>query len=251
MQTAFKSPPTGGLTFIEQLHAVATDSCSKLNRPYLVGVSEPDNVAILVRPPCKMWNCQSCAARNAKRWIARIINHINKYQYATWRFFTLTAHENWRGREASVKNIRQGWKKLYNRIIRRYHASHIVRVWESHQDGSFHLHGFINCRISKRWLKKHARSCGMGYMVDIQGIRNAGQAAGYVAKYFLKSEVIGQYPKGLRRIEASRNWTKLPDLQADTLLTWFVQQTRDGQINRAQTFYDRGFDIIDTLKRDE
>jgi len=229
------------------LHAVASESCTKENRPYLVGISFADNKALLLRPHCKMWNCPACAARNARQWLARIINHINKYLSANWRFFTLTAHENWRGREASVRNIRQGWKKLYNRIIRRYHASMIVRVWESHKDGSFHLHGLINCRIKKSWLKKHARQCGMGYMVDIQGVRNAGQAAGYIAKYFLKSEVIGEYPKGLRRIEASRNWTKLDDLTGETLLTWYVQQTREGQINRAQTFYQRGFEIIDTV----
>jgi len=82
-------------------------------------------------------------------------------------------------------------------------------------------------------------------------VRNAGQAAGYIAKYFLKSEVIGQYPRGLRRIECSRNWTKLPDLKADTLLTWFVQQTREGQINHAQIFFERGFNMIDTLKSSE
>lgn len=233
------------LTFIEQLHAIASQPCITENRPYLVGVTEAEKIAILTRPPCKMWKCKPCAARNARRWLARIINHINLYPDANWRFFTLTAHEKWRGREASTKNLRQGWKKLYNRLKRRWGSMFYLKVWESHADGSFHLHGFINIRIKKSFLKKHARSCGMGYQVDIQGVRNAGQAAGYVAKYFLKSEVIGEYPKGLRRIEASQNWTKLPELHAETLLTWFVQQTREGQLNRALSFYQRGFEIED------
>lgn len=237
-----------GLTFIEQLHAIACEECETLNRPYLVGVSEQDRIAILLRPPCKMWKCKTCAARNARRWLAKIINHVNLYATANWQFVTLTAHENWRGVVASVKNIRNGWRKLYNRLLRRYGQFYYLKVWESHKDGSFHLHLLLSIKLKKSFLKKHARQCGMGYQVDIQGIRNAGRAAGYVAKYFLKSEVIGNYPRGLRRIEASRNWTPLPDLKAETVLQWFVQQTRDGQVNRAQSYYNRGFDIIDNLK---
>ena len=244
-------PQNEGLTFIEQLQKLSTENCTKNDRPYLVGVSEPDNLAILLRPRCKMWDCPSCAAINARRWIARIINHVNKHLDRTWQMFTLTAHEKWRGVSASVKNLRQGWKKLYNRIRYEFGSNFYAKVWESHKDGSFHLHGLIDVKIAKKWLKTNARQCGMGYQVDISKIENAGQVAGYVSKYFLKSEVIGNYPKNLRRIEVSRNWIKLADLAADTLLTWFVQQTRDGQIARAQTFYERGYEIIDTLKREE
>ena len=251
MNNAVGDVQSTSLTFIEQLHAVACEECETLNRPYLVGVSETDKIAILLRPPCKMWKCKTCAARNARRWLAKIINHVNIYESANWQFVTLTAHEKWRGVQSSVKNIRTGWKKFYNRLLRRYGQFFYLKVWESHKDGSMHLHLLMSLKLKKSFVKKHARQCGMGYQVDIQGIRNAGRAAGYVAKYFLKSEVIGSYPKGIRRIEASRNWTPLPDLKADTLLTWFVQQTRDGQISRAQTFYDRGFDIIDQLKRSE
>jgi hypothetical protein len=239
-----------GLTFIEQLHAIAVEECQTVNRPYLVGVSETDNVAILLRPHCKMWKCKTCAARNARRWIARIINHVNKFEAANWQFITITAHEKWRGMDSSVKNIRQGWKKLYNRLLRRFGQFFYLKVWEAHKDGSMHLHLLVSLKLKKTFLKKHARQCGMGYQVDVQGMRNAGRAAGYVAKYFLKSEIVGTYPHGLRRIEASRNWTKLPELKAETLLKWFIQQTRDGQINRAQTFYDRGFEIIDNLKHE-
>lgn len=250
--TVVKSPAQAGLTFIEQLQNFATQDCIKSNRPYLVGVSEVDRIAILCRPPCKMWNCPACAARNASRWIARIINHVNIYDANNWKMFTLTAHEKWRGRERSVLNLRQGWKKLYNRIKYEYQVEYYARVWESHKDGSFHLHGLIDtAQMSKRWLKNNARETGMGYQVDLSQIDNAGQVAGYIAKYFLKSEVVGEYPKNLRRIEVSRNWTKLPDLKAATLLDWYIQQTRDGQIARAQSFYNRGFDIIDNLKRTE
>lgn len=247
-----KMPAAGGLTFIEQLHAIALQSCIKENRPYITGISESDALAILTRPACKMWNCATCAARNARRWIARIIHGVNRMDTVDgWRMFTLTAHEKMRGRSSSVLNLREGWKKLYNRLRREFGTNNYARVWESHADGSFHLHGLVDCNIPKRWLRNNARQCGMGYQVDISLIENAGQVAGYISKYFLKSEVIGQYPKGLRRIEVSRNWLKLPELHAETLLTWLVNQTREGQLRQAQYYYDHGYEIIDTLRVSE
>jgi hypothetical protein len=245
-------PQNGGLSFIEQLQKLSTQTCTKNNRPYLVGVSETDKIALLTRPPCKMWDCPACGAKNAARWIARIINHINRTG-GEWFMFTLTAHEKWRGALASVKNLRQGWKKLYNRMRYEFGVSSYVKVWEMHKDGSFHLHGLINRTISKKWLKTNARQCGIGYQVEIHAVDNAGQVAGYISKYFLKSEGQAQarkfvFPRGLRRIEVSRNWLKLPDLKADTLITWFVQTTREGQILRAGEFHNRGFEIIDNVK---
>lgn len=237
-----------GLNFIEQLHAIASSNCTKINRPFLTGVSEQDAIAILTRPSCKMWNCPSCAARLAKQWIARVINHINRTGGENWCFFTLTSHEKMRGVALSVKCLRSGWKKLYNRIRRKFGVSDYVKVWERHEDGSFHLHGLMNINIKKRWLKDNARSCGMGYQVDIRPVSNAGQVAGYISKYMVKSGLSEEYPKGLRRIEVSRTWTRLPDLKAEILLKWLINQTRDGQVAMAQVFYERGFEIIDTVK---
>lgn len=236
-----------GLTFIEQLHAISQSDCAAINRPFVTGVSETNAVAILMRPSCKMWNCQACGARNAKRWIARIINHINRVGGENWCFFTLTAHEKWRGAVASVANLRSGWKKLYNRILRRFGKLDYARVWEAHSDNSFHLHGLMCIKINKRWLKDNARQCGMGYQVDIQRVENAGQVAGYISKYMVKSGLKNEYPRGLRRIEVSRNWTKLPDLKADTVMIWLINQTREGQLAIAQDFFMRGFEIIDTI----
>lgn len=238
-----------GLNFIEQLHAIANSNCIRENRPFLTGISEPQRLAILTRPSCKMWNCPSCGAKNTKRWIARIINHINRVGIVHgWKFFTITAHEKMRGIQSSVKNLREGWKKLYNRILRKFGVSSYVKVWEAHNDGSMHLHGLMDANIAKRWLKNNARECGMGYQVDVRPVENAGQVAGYISKYMVKSGLQNEYPKGLRRIEVSRDWTQLPDLKADTLLNWLLNSTREGQIATAQRFYERGFDILDMVK---
>lgn len=224
--------------------------CTKETRPYLTGVGTAEGVAILLRPDCKCWNCPKCAARNARRWIARIINHMNHNKGKNWQLMTLTAHEKMRG-EASIKNIRKGWKKLYNRIRDTFGVSDYCKVWEHHSDGTFHLHAIVdvqNKKFTKRWLKNAARACGMGYMADLRKIDNAGIVAGYVAKYFLKSEAVGAMPRGLRRIEVSRNWEKLPDLVAENNFSWIINETRDGQLRTAGHYHARGYEITDYVK---
>lgn len=243
--------PQSGLTFIEQLQILSTNwLCLKDDRPYLSGVSENTKKVVLTRPSCKMWNCPACAARNARRWIARVINHINRVGGLDWNFLTITAHEKMRG-AASIKSLRQGWKKLYNRIRERFGVHDYVKVWERHADGSFHLHLLMCAKIKKRWLKDNARACGLGYQVDVRHVDNAGKVAGYISKYMVKSGLGEEFPKGLRRIEVSRGWTKLDDLKAENDFLWLVNTTREGQTAVAQRFYERGFDIVDMVKLDK
>jgi len=244
--------PRSGLSFIEQLQNLASNSCSRENRPFLTGIQNTAEIALLVRPSCGCWNCPECAARNARRWIARIINHINHADTENgWFMFTLTAHEKWRSDTASVKNLRQGWKKLYNRMRYEFGISQYCKVWEMHKKSGFHLHGMIDSLIEESWLKDNARGCGMGYQVDIHYVDNAGQVAGYIAKYFLKSEYergLRQYPENLRRIEVSRNWTKLPEIKHEMVFSWLLNKTRNGQLQNAQIYADKGYEIIDTVK---
>lgn len=223
-----------GLTFIEQLHAVSLQLCPNPKVPYLTGFKQ--DTMYLMRGSCGLWTCTVCGARNGRKWLARLLEHMNKVKSYGWYFLTITAHEKMRGRDASVKNIRRGWKRLYNRMRRKYGINDYVRVWEYHKDGSFHLHVLINRKIGKKWLKNNARECGMGYMVDSSRSKNPGQVAGYCAKYLLKSfENAEHYPKGMRRIECSRSWTKLEELESD-IERWVVHQDRDKQNIYARNF---------------
>lgn len=243
--------PRSGLSFIEQLQNLSLNQCTRVNRPFLTGVETEREIALLMRPNCDCWGCPTCAARNARRWIARIINHVNKADTANgWFMFTLTAHENWRSDEASVKNLRQGWKKLYNRMRYEFGISQYCKVWEMHETTAFHLHGLIDSVIAERWLKDNARQCGLGYQVDIHHVDNAGQVAGYISKYFLKSEFQAEtrkYPDNLRRIEVSRNWAKLPEIQHEIVFAWIINQTREGQLINAQRYHERGFEVVDLV----
>jgi hypothetical protein len=248
-------------SWIQRLAEKSTETpCIKDNRPFLTGLDRDTETAFLMRPSCKMWNCPSCAARNAKRWIARIIHHINHVDApGGWFMFTLTAHENAKNEYMSVKNLRAGWKKLYNRMRDNFGISSYVKVWERHKDMRFHLHGMVdNADITERWLKDNARSCGMGYEVELHKVDNAGQVAGYIAKYFMKSESVTEsikldYPKGLRRIEVSRNWMKLPDLIAEIEFKWIINETREGQLRNAawykETLDYRIVDLVGDTKK--
>jgi len=185
MSTSKLSPiEDGSLTFIEQLHAQSVQLCPNPSVPYLSGIGQND--ILLIRGSCGMWSCPVCGAKRGKQWLARILDGMRVLNHKRWYFITLTAHENWRGTEPSLKNLRQGWKKLYNRMRRKYGVSDYVKVWEMHKDNTFHLHILIARKIGKKWLKTNARQCGMGYMVDSSKSKNGGQIAGYIAKYLLK-----------------------------------------------------------------
>lgn len=245
------SPAFGeGLTFIEQLHALSVQLCPNPSVPYITGIKA--DKAYLMRGTCKSWSCPVCGARNGKKWLARLLNHMNSVTNSgRWYFLTITAHEKMRGKSASLLNIREGWKKLYNRMRRKYGVSEYVKVWEYHKDKSFHLHILIRRKIGKRWLKNNARQCGMGYQVDSSKSKNAGMVAGYIAKYLLKSfEQANEYPKGMRRIEASRNWTKLPEPVSD-MESWRISQTRDGQKKTSEELKKQGKQIIDLVPSGE
>jgi hypothetical protein len=253
MSEAIVVSPRSGLNFIEQLQNFCLTECVKVNRPFLTGVSDMAKIAMLTRPNCKCWDCPSCAARNARRWIARVINHVNKADTVNgWFMFTVTAHEKWRGDASSVKNLRQGWKKLYNRMRYEFGVSQYTKVWEMHADKTFHLHGLIDSVMEERWLKDNARECGMGYQVDLHHVDNAGQVAGYICKYFLKSQSeIAEdrlYPRNLRRIEVSRNWLQLPQHDTEKMFSWLLHKSRSAQLRAADWYESNNFQIIDTVE---
>lgn len=246
--------PRSGSTFIEQLQIASTKRCEKDKRPYLVGVNENQHTVVLCKPDCKMWNCEACAAKNARRWIAKVINGVNKLG-GQWYFLTLTAHRKTR-KLASIKNLRDGWKKFYNRVLAAYGKTSeklfYCKVWEQHEEGSFHLHTLTNFFLGERWAKDNAAQCGMGFQADWHEIDNAGKIAGYMAKYSLKNAHIArggiQWPKGLRRIETSREWPNLPELSASEEMGWIVKLSREGQCQSAQRYFIRGFEILDMVR---
>jgi len=148
-----------------------------------------------------------------------------------------------------AKDQETGSRNILNeqKTIQQQRLSDLATLLAEQQGTAF------NREIPKKWLKTNARQCGIGYQVEIHNVDNAGQVAGYISKYFLKSEGQAQakkfiFPRGLRRIEVSRDWLKLPDLKADVILQWHIQQTREGQLRRAGEYHNRGYEIVDNVK---
>jgi len=251
---SFLHSPSGGLNHIEQLQIVALKNCTKTNNIHLTGINQNEHKALLTKTNCKMWNCPACAARNARKWIARIINGVNQLG-GDWYFFTITSSGSYRG-ISSVKAIRKGWKLLYNRILALYGKDasilYYCKVWEQHKDGSFHLHLLANFRVTKRWLKDNCFSCGLGHQAHIRAIQNTRQICGYVAKYTLKNAAVTRggiiIPKGLRRIETSHKWPILPKLATMINYEWIFESTREKQLHRADVLRWDGYQVIDKVK---
>lgn len=242
-----------GLSLLDHLHAAVAGRCSNIgsNAPTLMVVDRAKKQSIFFQADCKMWSCESCGARKASQWIARIIQGI-QYYGGQWFFMTITAHQNWRGEERSLENLRQGWRKLYNRFRRRFGKFHYIKIYEHHKDGSLHLHLLTDLllpykqtrrkskEISKRslmtrskYLKDTSAKCGMGYMCDYQPIANAGIAAWYVAKYLGKSIGVADFPSNLRRIQASHKFHKLPPLITDESLSYLLVRNRTDMLLKA------------------
>jgi len=243
----------GGLTFIEQLQKVSQERCTKLNTPYLIGVKQSEHKALLSKAACKCWDCETCGARNARRWLACVINGCNRLSLPL-AFLTITSHRRHR-RYKSLACLRQGWKKLYNRILSRAKKSdeilYFCRIWEQHKDGSFHLHVLININFGTRWAKNNARACGLGHQADWRDIENAGMAAGYIAKYTLKNSTTSRggikWPKGLRRIETSRNWPKLEKRDTYKGVEWGICLSKEYQSEVAGRLQAEGYEVIDLV----
>lgn len=209
---AFCPEGTEGLSYLEQL-TVFVNCCPSLYTPFIYQIDHDTKKVQYARVPCGSWNCQACAAKNATRWIARIIDGMNNLEPDVWRMATVTAHGNWRGL-ASIQNLRKNWHKLRKRLKRdtekRGERLFYVRNWEQHKDGSFHMHFVTNAGVTIRWMKDNASGCGLGHQAHINDTFNPGQAAGYMAKYMVKQLETSLYvfPKGARRFECSRNWVK-------------------------------------------
>lgn len=190
----------------------------------------------IARMRCKQWSCAFCADKNRAQWRAFLIDTLNKrFAGEKWCFVTLTANPNAHITPAmSLKNIKQAWGKLYDKMRYRYKRklSYVI-TFEAHKSGRFHLHALINIgaeydahgfyiaddlagaalvRREKRhpeciWLKDASARSGGGYMVHMTrvkvratGVEHAGLVVGYIVKYISKMSEIASFPPRARRI---------------------------------------------------
>lgn len=175
----------------------------------LVGKHKTQKRIILCSTDCESWRCEECADKMLRLHQLRIIEGCGVTIGGQWTFVTLTAHESWRGFDASLVNLKQGWTKLTERLRRKNGTKHYVLIHERHTDGTLHIHMLYNAKVTKTWLKKNCRQCGMGFMADIQVLRDPKSAGKYVTKYLTKAISQGDdFPLRFKRVRYSNKFPK-------------------------------------------
>lgn len=207
------------------------------NMQGLAQTMDVQGVLAVVRLRCKQWDCEYCAEKNRKQWLAHLAKTLPQVSNS-WAFITLTAHSHSHASGKTLEACQRGVDLLLKRMR---HLSEIsyVRVYENHKSGAIHAHLIVSgmpervsWEISKKtpknankpirrwyikhdaphtwslksWLKKSALEVGLGYMVDVQFIRrDTYMATNYILKYMYKDAQTGFDKKGLRRIAVSRD----------------------------------------------
>lgn len=203
----------------------------------------------LVRVRCEMWSCQHCGPINAQRWRAYLLDRFNKvFRDEAWCFYTVTASKDAHraGAIPTLKNLQRAWKRLYDRIVRRYgKGTQYVRVFEQHKSGRFHMHFLLNTGRAYdkhafeiksaidefrhpecKWLRRAMAQLGAGWRVHVRRVweartktANVGLVVGYILKYMGKNMSIMEFPKHQHRIGTSRKIGS-PDTSSKGQGTW-------------------------------
>ncbi len=211
-------------------------ACPTQGTPYLYKDIGASRTRIIIKANCGMWNCEYCYHLNRNKHYNRIMNGASKLQDKGQQlnFITLTSHEKLKSKGQCLYVWRRSWRKLSDRLRRAHKKNSEYRmayVWvvETHKNGRLHWHGIINGDVPARWLKDHARACGMGYedtseevWDDISGLR-------YIVKYLNKSNLGQTYPSKMRRIAYSQSFPDKPKIATDS--EWEILPTKESLIN--------------------
>jgi len=187
------------------------------NVPFLVGRNDQQMTAVLFRPRCKLWSCESCARINADWWQMRAVIGTELLAAAGEELVlvTVTAHERHSVKRA-VECLPSQWNKL--RCRWQYHTDkpQYMLVGEVGKKGHFHIHFITTGGMGTRWWKDNARKSGFGYSNDeSEGGLNPHKAGMYIGKYLAKQLRNNIWKKGLHRVRTSQNWPNIPPLSRD------------------------------------
>lgn len=219
--------------------------CTRIN--IALKAYESGNV-LMYRPRCKQWSCPYCAKVNAEIWQARIMNEIADGGTEQWFFWTLTLDGKDHNGDTieSLLKWREVWDTLMKRIKRDHKKMRYVRIFETHKDGTLHVHmltdsGYADIvkkhegdgrdNYTSETLKKHLTELGLGWRHDIRPLETANTPKGvkkvakYVIKYMTKA-IQGRVRKLLkdadmsrvRMIQTSQKWFN--EKQLDPSLLW-------------------------------
>lgn len=184
----------------------------------VIGHDWETSTTIFLDTQCRCYDCPTCVEQIKRLHQARIIYGTKEYEDwrgLRWSFVTLTSHEKCQTFETSLALFQVALPKWRKRMKRRYGNYDYVLVFETHKSGSVHVHMLINCAVSKKWVRRHARAVGLGYMADVQKLHAAAAAGKYCSKYISKSLGENRFPKRFKRVRYSHGWPELPKKQSN------------------------------------
>ena len=233
----------------------------------VVGTPQGTNDLLIARLRCKEWDCDFCAPINAAIWRAHIIDRVNALG-GDWLFMTITAHRNAHKAGKTVVNLKQAWKRLYDRLRYKFKGQEIEYVWlfEKHtgetktgkKKETYHIHAILRATVEgenvynakkeywyhpgmHNWLKDNASQVGAGFMCHAAKINdgNGGLVSAYIVKYMNKaSQTLQGFPKRGRRISVSRGFGSPKPPKGD--MEW---QYRQMVLRGVLTVYDTVKDV--------
>jgi len=218
--------------------------CTAKNRPLMVARNRDLMLAVLFRPRCKSWQCPACAEINKNLWTVRAYGgaHFLMGQGQELFFITLTSHEKLTP-DQTLWTWPRAWAKLRDRM--RYENNgtfHYLMVPERHKSGRLHVHAVESSGLGSRWFKDNARECGMGFQAKEEKITSPVGAAVYTVKYLAKSITETNWPRGFRRVRASRSWPKLPRMN-DLDWSFQVLPTSEGSQGEVERLESAGYAV--------
>ena len=221
----------------------------KTSQKVLYGRHKTRNRVMTIDLDCDSWRCPECADKMVRLHQLRIIEACKNTIGGKWSFLTLTAHEKWRGHDASLANLQQGWRKLTERLRRLNGTRHYVLIHERHDDGTLHVHMLYNGNVSTRWLKDNARQCGMGHQAKSERLKDAAAAGHYVSKYVTKSVSQGDaFPLRFKRVRYSVGFPRFEFPAKPSEYEWVVIAASDAAEYRRQAAR-AGREVIDRTKK--
>lgn len=237
---------------------------------------------------CKQWNCETCAAINARLHAVKVANGVYALMSAGIipYFVTLTLPGNI-GKARAFERLADMWKKMRNRweyaarvagktklkgltldaegMIELEQSGGVPLIFAAFVElqgrGVPHFHIVSTFAPKERTIKDWAVASGMGYQVKVERVKRGAGVAWYISKYAGKTQGKMGLPKGFRRVRYSEQF---PDLkfridERDPLSDTIVKRWDEGAeafISRARLLYNvdiraEVYQIADTVTDDK
>lgn len=148
----------------------------------IIGCSPDRSHVVIIPMRCKSWDCPHCGPRKRRDWIHKFMTARPD------REITLTCpKDKWPNPMDAAWHMKKAWTKLVHRIRRKYGPFEYGLVWELTKAGTPHLHILSRgSYIPQKWLKLQWVSLGIGSIIHISSVKNAGLHAAHLCKYLAK-----------------------------------------------------------------